>query len=97
MENLFREIDKSLGSAYSVVLRDYVNRKNELTRLSGEEFSEKFVETVMVLHELYVVIDMLYAKNIINGVTYNTIFKFLESEKKSLSELLRSRIASPSR
>jgi len=92
MENMFREIDKSLGSAYSVVFRDYMNRKNELTRLSGEEFAEKFVETAMVLHELYVAMDMLYAKNIINEVTYNTILKFLENEKKSLSDLLRSRI-----
>jgi len=92
MENLLCEIDKSLGSAYSVVFRDYVNRKNELTRLSGEEFAEKFVEAVMVLHELYVAMDMLYAKNIISENTYTTMMKFLENEKKSLSDLLRSRI-----
>jgi len=88
MENMFSEIDKSFNNGYSVILKDYLRRKKEISRYSGEEFAERFIELVMVLHQLYVVTDIMYAKDLISESTYNTVMKYLESEKKWLKELL---------
>jgi len=92
MENLLREIDKSLDSSYHVVWRDYVNRKNRLASLSGEEFAGEFVECVRVLHQLYVVMDMLFARGLISEATYRSVVKYLDCEKSLLVDLLSSRI-----
>jgi len=78
VENLFKEIDKTLDFGYSIILKDYTNRKREITRCSGEEFAEKFVELVMILHQLYVVTDTLYAKELISDNEYETMIKWLE-------------------
>jgi len=88
MENLFKEIDKTLDFGYSIILRDYTNRKREIARYSGEEFAEKFIELTMILHQLYVTVDILYAKELISEETYRTLLKWLEGEKKWMRDLL---------
>jgi len=88
MENLFNEIDKAYGFGYAIIWKDYMNRKKEITKYSGEEFVEKFIELVMVLHQLYVIIDILYTKEFISERTYESVIKCLENEKMWLKELL---------
>jgi len=92
MENLLKEIDKSLNTSYYVIWRDYVNRRNRLSSIEGEEFASEFVECVRVLHQLYVVVDMLYAKELISDSTYRSVVKHLDCEKSLLIQLLASRI-----
>jgi len=88
MENLFKEIDKSFSNGYSIILKDYMNRKREISRYNGEEFAEKFIELIMVLHQLYVVTDILYEKNLVSDIEYSSMIKWLEEEKKWIKELL---------
>jgi len=88
MENLLSEIDKSFNNGYNIILRDYMNRKKEIVKYLGEEFAEKFVELTMVLHQLYVIADTLYAKELISETTYSAMMKYLENEKKWLKDLL---------
>jgi len=92
MENLLREIDRSLDSSYYLVWRDYVVRKDRLVSLDGEEFAREFVECVRVLHQLYVVMDMLFARGLISEATYRSVVKYLDCEKSLLIQLLSSRI-----
>jgi len=68
-----------------------LRRKKEISRYSGEEFAERFIEIVMVLHQLYVVADILYAKELISDVEYGTIIKYLNGERSWLKELLMGR------
>jgi len=92
MENLLKEIDKSLNSSYYVIWRDYVNRRNRLSSIEGEEFASELVESVRVLHQLFVVVDMLHSKELISNTTYEAVVKHLECERSLLIQLLASRI-----
>jgi len=69
-----------------------MDRKREITRYSGEEFAEKFIELVMILHQLYVVVDILYAKELISDNEYETMIKWLEGEKKWIKDLLLGKV-----
>jgi len=94
MENLLKEVDKSYGTAYSVIWRDYVNRKKELSFIPySKQFAEKFVETVMILHQLYVAIDSLYAAEKLSRNEYETAVKILNTEREWLIELLLHKLS----
>jgi len=94
MENLLREIDKSYGTAYSLIWRDYVNRKKELPSIPyPKQFAEKFIETVMILQELYTAIDVLLSKEMISRNEYETAIKILNEEKEWLLELLTYKVS----
>jgi len=92
MENLLKEIDKTHGTGYSIIWRDYQIRKKRITQLSGKEFVEELINTVMVLHQLYVITDILYSKGWISDTEYNTVNKILDTERRWLKELLCGRL-----
>jgi len=93
MENLLKDIDKTLGSAYSIIWKDYQNHKKELPNIEDPEtFAKKFIETIMILHYFYTTIDTLFAKDVIDETTYQTATKILDTETQQLKELLVSRL-----
>jgi len=94
MENLLREIDKSYGTAYSVIWKDYKNRKKELPNISDpKQFAEKFVEAAMILQWLYTAIDTLFAKEMISKTEHETATKILDEEEEWLLELLTYKVS----
>jgi len=93
MENILREIDKSYESCYICIWIDYMNRKKELTSIIDPKlFSERFVEAIMILHQLYVSIDIMFSKNMISVIEYETARKILDTEKEWFINLLSYKI-----
>jgi len=88
MENLLKEIDKSRGTGYSIIWRDYQIRKKRITQLSGKEFVEEFINTVMLLEMLFIYIDWIWAHGWISNDEHRTATKILASEREWLEELL---------
>jgi len=92
MENLLKEVDKSRGTGYSIIWRDYQIRRNRLPQLQGKEFVEEFINAAMLLEMLFIYIDWIWAHGWISNNEYNVATKILATEREWLEELLYRRL-----